>query len=39
VVAGSANPDGARAFVDLVLGPEGKAVLSRHGLMPVGATP
>jgi molybdate transport system substrate-binding protein len=39
MVAGSPNPDGARAFVDLVLGAEGKAVLTRHGLMPVGATP
>ena len=39
VVAGSRNADGARAFVDLVLGAEGKAVLARHGLMPIGATP
>jgi molybdate transport system substrate-binding protein len=39
MVAGSRNADGARAYIDLVLGAEGKAVLARHGLMPVGATP
>jgi molybdate transport system substrate-binding protein len=39
VVAGARDSEGARAFMDLVLGPEGRAVLTRHGLMPVGATP
>jgi molybdate transport system substrate-binding protein len=39
VVAASENPEGARAFMDLVTSAEGQAVLTRHGLMPVGATP
>ena len=39
VVLADRNADGARAFVELVLGAEGKAVLARHGLMPIGATP
>ncbi len=39
VVAGAANAKGARAFVDLVTGPEGQRVLAKHGLMPVSATP
>jgi molybdate transport system substrate-binding protein len=39
VVAGSSKGKAARAFVDLVLSPEGRKVLAAHGLMPVGATP
>ncbi|MGH7581562.1 MAG: molybdate ABC transporter substrate-binding protein, partial [Gemmatimonadales bacterium] len=39
VLAGSRHPDAARAFVELVLSPEGGKVLARHGLMPVGSTP
>jgi molybdate transport system substrate-binding protein len=39
VVAGSSNSKAARAFVDLVLSPEGQKVLAAHGLMPLGATP
>ncbi len=33
------TPKAARAFVDLVTGPEGQRVLAKHGLMPAGATP
>jgi molybdate transport system substrate-binding protein len=39
VMAGSADKGAARRFVELVLGPEGRRVLARHGLMPAGATP
>ena len=39
VVAGSAHTDAARAFLDLVTGAEGRRLLAKHGLMPVGATP
>ena len=39
VVAGSENAGAARAFVDLVTGPEGKRVLAKHGLIPAGDTP
>ena len=39
VLAGAADPGAARAFVELLLGPEGRKVLSRHGLMPARATP
>jgi molybdate transport system substrate-binding protein len=39
VIAGAQDPDGARAFVDLVLSPEGAKVLAKHGLMPVATTP
>jgi molybdate transport system substrate-binding protein len=38
VLAGG-NSEGGRAFVDLVLGPEGQRVLAKHGLMPVSSTP
>jgi molybdate transport system substrate-binding protein len=31
VLTRSASPEAARAFVDLVLGAEGQAVLARHG--------
>lgn len=36
VVAGAAHPRLARAWVDLVLSPEGQEVLRRAGLQPVG---
>jgi molybdate transport system substrate-binding protein len=39
VLAGSHEPDGARAFVTLLLGPRGREALARHGLIPVGTTP
>jgi molybdate transport system substrate-binding protein len=39
VLAGSGDADGARAFVALVLSPEGQKVLAKHGLMPVSTTP
>jgi molybdate transport system substrate-binding protein len=39
VMDGSADTGAARRFVELVLGPEGRRVLARHGLMPAGATP
>jgi molybdate transport system substrate-binding protein len=39
VVAGTGNPDAARAFVELVLDPEGRAVLVKHGLMAPSTTP
>lgn len=31
VLAGAPNPEAARAFVDFVLSPEGRAALARHG--------
>lgn len=31
VVSGTKNPDAARAFVRFLLGPEGRAILARHG--------
>lgn len=34
IVAGTAHPDVARAFVDLVLGAEGQAILADHGFLP-----
>lgn len=34
VLRGATEPAGARAFVELVLGPEGRRVLGRHGLLP-----
>lgn len=37
VLAGARDPAAARAFVDLLLGPEAGRVLSRHGLEPAGA--
>jgi molybdate transport system substrate-binding protein len=39
VLAGSADPAGARAFVSLLLGPRGQEVLARHGLLPADAMP
>lgn len=39
VVAGAENADAARAFVALVLSPEGQAVLAKHGLMAPSTTP
>jgi ABC-type molybdate transport system substrate-binding protein len=39
VIADAANADAARAFIDLVLGPEGRAVLAKHGLMAPSTTP
>jgi molybdate transport system substrate-binding protein len=39
VLAGSRDPAGARAFVALLLGPHGREVLARHGLVPAGTTP
>jgi len=39
VLAGSRDSEAARAFVELVLSPEGGKVLARHGLMPVATTP
>jgi molybdate transport system substrate-binding protein len=39
VLAGSSDPAGARAFVTLLLGPDGREVLARHGLVPAGTTP
>lgn len=38
-LAVSEHPDAARAFVDLVHGTEGRAILRRHGLVPVPDTP
>jgi molybdate transport system substrate-binding protein len=34
IVRGAADTAGARAFVELVLSPEGQQVLGRHGLLP-----
>jgi molybdate transport system substrate-binding protein len=39
VVAGTGNAEAARAFLELVLGSQGRSVLARHGLMPVETTP
>ncbi len=39
VIADAANADAARAFIDLVLGPEGRAVLAKHGLVAPSTTP
>ena len=39
VLAGASDPAGARAFVTLILGPRGREVLARHGLIPAGTTP
>jgi molybdate transport system substrate-binding protein len=39
VLAGAADPAGARAFVALLLGPRGREVLTRHGLVPPATTP
>jgi molybdate transport system substrate-binding protein len=39
VLAASAAPAAARAFVALVRGPEGRATLARHGLEPPPAAP
>ena len=39
VLAEAEDPEAARAFVELVLGSEGRAALTRHGLMPVHTTP
>ena len=33
-VGGTAHPDVARAFVDLVRGPVGQAILADHGFLP-----
>lgn len=37
IVRGSGEPQAARAFIDLVLSPEGQQVLARNGLIPVTA--
>jgi molybdate transport system substrate-binding protein len=34
LVRGGPEPEAARAFVELVLSPEGQRILERHGLMP-----
>jgi molybdate transport system substrate-binding protein len=39
VLAETKYPGAARAFVELVLGPDGRAALTRHGLMPAHTTP
>lgn len=39
VLGAAADPAAAKAFVALLLGPEGRQVLARHGLTPVGAAP
>jgi molybdate transport system substrate-binding protein len=39
VIAGAGDSAGARAFVDLVLSPEGGKVFAKHGLMPTTTTP
>jgi molybdate transport system substrate-binding protein len=38
-LAGSKRPSAARAFIDLVRGAEGRAILARHGLVPPPAVP
>jgi ABC-type molybdate transport system substrate-binding protein len=35
----SAHPAEARAFVELVRGPEGRAILARHGFLPAADAP
>jgi molybdate transport system substrate-binding protein len=39
VLSASGAPGAARAFVELVRGPEGRATLARHGLTPPDAAP
>lgn len=39
VLAGARAPAAAAAFAELVLGPEGRRVLQRHGLIPTPAAP
>lgn len=39
VLSGAADSAAAKAFVTLLLGPEGRRVLVRHGLTPAEATP
>jgi molybdate transport system substrate-binding protein len=39
ILAGSDDSAAARAFVELLLGPEGRRVLARHGLVPAESTP
>lgn len=34
IVRDAPNPDGARAFVDFLMGPTGRALLEKHGLEP-----
>ncbi len=34
ILKGARDPEGARAFRDLLLGPEGRAILARHGFEP-----
>ncbi len=38
-LAGSKHPRAARAFIDLVRGEEGRAILARHGLIPPPPAP
>jgi molybdate transport system substrate-binding protein len=38
-LAASSHPEAARAFVELVRGPEGRAILAKHGLLPPPAAP
>jgi molybdate transport system substrate-binding protein len=38
VVAGSSQPEAATAFITFLAGPEGQAVLARHGFGPAAAT-
>jgi molybdate transport system substrate-binding protein len=39
LLTGSPDSAAARAFVDLLLGPEGRRALARHGLIPAAPTP
>jgi molybdate transport system substrate-binding protein len=39
VTAGAPSPELARAFVELVLSPEGQSALAKQGFLPVGAAP
>ncbi len=36
-LAASSRPEAARAFIELVRGPEGQAILAKHGLLPPAA--
>jgi molybdate transport system substrate-binding protein len=38
-LAASSHPEAARAFIELVRGPEARAILARHGLKPPPAAP
>jgi molybdate transport system substrate-binding protein len=38
-LAASTHPEAARAFIELVRGPEGRSILAKHGLVPPPAAP